>query len=93
MFYNIPIGIVTYNNGTFDSCCIQSLKYLPIKVLRIWGLSFIHNLNRTEFYQKPQNTDAYFDWLRVPAACINSQCISNLISPVLTVTEVFVILS
>ena len=50
-----------------------------------------------EFYTKPQldivlnqtarDRYSFFEWWRAPGACINSQYISNLISPVLTVSE------
>ena len=63
----------------------QILVLWFILLWRIWGLSFIQNLNSTEFYPKPQN-DKFLFWLMESSSSMyKSHCISNLISPVLTV--------
>jgi len=50
---------------------------VALNIVTNMGVSFIHNINNTEFYPNPQ-TDAFVaDWWRAPAAGINSQCISN----------------
>ena len=51
----------------------------------VWDLPVTST--RQSFTPNPKYKDAYFDWWRVPAACLKSQCISNSVSPVLTVTE------
>ena len=38
-------------------------------------------------HQTARDRYSYFDWWRAPAACINREYMSNLISPVLTVSD------
>ena len=58
-------------------------------LLRIWGMSFIPTKRQQDKVCRSPNhykTHSTVDWWRAPVAYIDSQCISNLISPVLTVT-------